>query len=44
MRGKTGGLWSPKRGIAATNELIEGAVENAGSGLKQPVGAVYRID
>jgi hypothetical protein len=38
-RGRAGGLWSLKRGIAATDELIEVAVENAGPGLKQQVGA-----
>jgi hypothetical protein len=37
--GNAGLLWAPERGIAATNELIEVAVENAGSGLKQQMDA-----
>jgi hypothetical protein len=37
--GWAGRLWSLKRGIAATDELIEAAVKNAGSGLKRQVGA-----
>jgi hypothetical protein len=32
-------LWPPELGIAATNELIKGAVENVGSGLKQQIDA-----
>ena len=37
-RGRADVLWSPKRGIAATDELIEVAIEIAGSALKQQVG------
>jgi hypothetical protein len=37
------GAEAPKRGIAVADDLVEVAIENAGSGLKQQVGTARRL-